>query len=176
MKKKLPIIMIVLALITGVVAIVLSKVNNKEENLINSTETIRDTYGNLSTNVTSNIEIRKDIINKLNTFEEEDYKNFHTQYQELLQKYTENVKQIDKNIEIMDSNCKTEFEDNTLNILCRSYADLYEEVINIYITTLNNYNSKIEKYNTENQSSYESYTTIHQNYIDVNQDGIYQGQ
>lgn len=175
MKKTLPIIIIVLALIITTVAIIFAIINDKEKTMDENTIIIRNNYGELSTNSTDNVLIRKELLNKLNTFDEENYENVHNEYLELLNKYNENIAKIDANIEAMNSRCDVEYEDATINILCRSYSDLYEEIVNIYITNLNNYNNKIAGYNTRNQTNYEKYNMLHTEYLDINKDGTYQG-
>ena len=175
MKRILPVIIILLSVIIASVGVIFAILNDKEKTMDKNVVAIRDNYAELSTNVTDNILLRKKVIEKINKFAEEDYANTNKEYTELLNKYNENVSKIDKNIEIMDSKCDVEYEDNTINILCRSYADLYEEVVNIYITNLNNYNNNVSDYNLKHRTSYELYSMLHKNYLDINKDGTYQG-
>ena len=174
--KTLGIVLVMLAIIIIVIGVVLSIVNNNEEYLQENMQVIRDNYNSLSANVIDNIELRKDLINKLNTFNNDNYPNEHEGYTELLNKYSNNVKEITENVNNMDTRCNQEYEDATVNILCRSYAELYEEVVNIYVTTVNDYNDKITNYNLTSETDYELHTMIHEDYIDFNKDGSFQGK
>lgn len=175
MKTKLPLIIILLSVIIISIGVIFAILNDKEKTLDENAVIIRDNYAELSTNVTNNILIRKEVLDKINNFSNNNYADTREEYIELLNKYNENVTKIDTNIEIMDSKCDIQYEDNTINILCRSYADLYEEVINIYITSINNYNDEVRKYNIRNNTNYESHNILHKDYIDINKDGTYQG-
>lgn len=174
--KRLGIALVILTIIIIVIGVVLSIINNNEEQQQENMEIIRDSYTNLSANVIDNIELRKELINKLSTFNNANYPNEHEEYIELLNKYNDNVKQITENVEEMDARCNQEYVDATINILCRSYGDLYEEVVNIYITTVKDYNNKITNYNLNSETDYDLYPMIHEDYIDFNQDGKFQGK
>lgn len=175
MKRNLPIILIVLSLIVCTAAIIFAIINHREKTLDENVIIIRDIYGELSNNVTDNILIRKDVIDKLSLYNLDTYADEHNEYQELMNKYIENVKKIDSNIETLDSICDVQYEDNTTNVLCRSYDELYEEVVNIYITNINNYNNKLIGHNQKKKTNYTKYELIHEDYVDLNKDGTYQG-
>ena len=174
--KIVPLVLVILALIISIIAFVLSRKNNKAETLADAQTIIKENYTDLSINVTDNIEIRKQLLNKINNFNNKSYSNERSEYLELLTKYDENVKKIDQNINNLDSRCDKKYEDATINIFCRGYDDLYEEVINIYVTAITNYNNKITDYNKVNDKSYELHNMIHKKHLDFNQDGIYQGK
>lgn len=176
MKNKFTIIIMTLTVITAATAFVLSRINNKEETTIDNIATIREVYATLSNNVNDNIGIRKRLLDKLNVFDTTNYENEHNEYTELLDEYNTNIISIDENVQIMDSKCAQEYEDTTINIFCRGYSDLYEEVINIYVDVISNYNKKIKDHNAKNATNYELYNMIHKDYVDINKDGAYRGQ
>ena len=164
MKNKFTIIIMTLTVITAATAFVLSRINNKEETTIDNIATIREVYATLSNNVNDNIGIRKRLLDKLNVFDTTNYEN------------NTNIISIDESVKIMDSKCAQEYEDTTINIFCRGYSDLYEEVINIYVDVISNYNKKIKDHNARNATNYELYNMIHKDYVDINKDGAYRGQ
>lgn len=176
MKNKFTIIIITLTIITATTAFILSRINNQEETKIDNISTIREVYATLSDNVNENIEIRKQLLDKLNVFDTTKYETEHNEYTELLDEYNTNIINIDENVKIMDSKCNQEYEDTTINIFCRGYSDLYEEVINIYVDVIDDYNSKITDYNAVNATNHELYNMIHKDYVDINKDGTYRGQ
>lgn len=175
-KKTIPLILVILALIISVIGFILSRRNNEEETLQNNEEIIKENYTLLSTNSVENIEIRKELLTKINAFNKDTYKDEHEEYLKVLTKYEENVKKIDENINNMESRCDHEYEDATINIFCRGYDALYEEIINIYVKTITEYNNKITDYNKTNQENYSLHKMLHTEYIDFNEDGIYQGK
>ena len=69
MKNKFTIIIITLTIITATTAFILSRINNQEETKIDNISTIREVYATLSDNVNENIEIRKQLLDKLNVFD-----------------------------------------------------------------------------------------------------------
>lgn len=175
MKKILAIVIIVLSTIITTVGIIFAVLNNTEKSLAENVDIIREKYTELSNDSTNNILLRKELIEKLDNFNQVDYATVHEEYLALLNNYNNNVTKIDSIIEILDSKCGIQYEVATVNILCRGYADLYEEVINVYVTSIKDYNNKIKGYNLKNKTNYESYNPLHTEYVDLNKDGAYQG-
>lgn len=178
-KNNLGIISIVLLVFTILiffVATILSNKNNKKEEILNNATLIKKNYTNLIDENMNNISIRKELINKLNAFNSKEYASLHEGYIETLNNYNNNVSKIKEAVDTLNEKCEYEFEEGTTNVLCRSYSGVYEEVVNIYITVLTNYNNKITSLNETSEEKYELYTTIYTEYIDVNNDGKYQGK
>ena len=175
-KKTIRLILVILALIISVIGFILSRRNDEEETLQNNEEIIKENYTLLSTNSVANIEIRKELLTKINTFNKDTYKEEHENYLKVISKYEENIKKIDDNVNNMESRCDHEYEDATINIFCRGYDTLYEEIINIYVKTITEYNNKITDYNKTTKESYSLHKMLHTEYIDFNEDGIYQGK
>ena len=175
MKKTLAIIIIVLATIITTVWVIFAILNDKVKSLDENVIIIREKYTELSNDSTNNILLRRELIEKLGNFNEVDYATAHEEYLTLLNNYNNNVAKIDSIVEILDSKCDIQYEVATINILCRGYADLYEEVINVYITSIKDYNNKIKGYNQRNKTEFASYNLLHTEYVDLNKDGTYQG-
>lgn len=170
------IFLVIFAALICFVAVLLSDKNEKEEEIINTVETVRKNYANLTEENTNNISIRKEMINKLNSFNNEEYPSIHENYLETLNNYNNSVNKIKDYVTILNEKCATNVEEGTTNVLCRSYSGIYEEVVNIYITIMTNYNNKITNINKNREEKYELYTMLYTDYLDVNNDGKYLGK
>jgi len=175
-KNKSAVVLLVLAVLITIVAIILAFVNKGEKTYIEDQKIIKDSYTDLSINVTDNIGYRTQLKNKLAEFNNEKYSEEHGEYIKLLDSYNNNIKKIDLNYDAIDPRCDVEYEDSTTAILCRGYKTIYEETINIYIAIVSEYNNLITKYNETSEVDYEQYTMIHKEYLDLNQNGEYQGK
>ena len=176
MNKKNVIIIIIIILILGFCGLVYgSYTKNQKENEKNIA-IIKSAYDSLSGDIKTYNQIRSEYNDMLSNFFLETYKDSHESYQELLTKYNEVVKSIDSSVKKMDQRCNHLYEDITINNICTNYSIIYEKLINLYVTDLNIYNSNIEAYNEYKKENIEKFAMIHSDYIDYNNDGIYEGR
>ena len=168
--------LIVLTVIITIAGIVLAIINNKKQTILDNMAIIKQSYTNLSVYVSDDRNFRNQLTNRLTTFNNEIYSSEHESYMQLLNAYNNNLKAIEVNINQLASKCDIEYEEATINILCRSYGILYEEVVNGYVTSVTNYNNKITAYNQTSETDYELFTMTYKEYIDYDQDGNYQGK
>lgn len=177
-KKIIIIISLILvsALIVVLTLFVLNVVKDKKESNKNM-QLIKDNYNELSTHVSEYNQIRTNLSEKLNDFIYETYPKEHDSYVELLNKYNDNIKNIDTKVNNINNKCDVLYSDISINKICDSYKVLYEKLINLYITDINIYNNKIKGYNQyKEKDEYQETELIHKEYLDYNQDKIYEGK
>ena len=175
-KNKSGKVLFILAIPIMIAAVILAFVNKGEKTYIENQQIIKDSYNSLTINVSENISYRSQLKNKLKEFNNETYPQEHEAYVKLLNQFNENIQAIDQNYHDIDKRCGVEYDDSTIQILCRGYTTIYEETINIYIALLSNYNEQITKYNESSESKYDTYQLLHTEYLDLNQDGEFKGQ
>ena len=177
MSKKKLFITISIILVISIVIVLLVVSINKDKDMINKNmEIIKDSYNNLSDNVDEYNRIRTELSGKLSDFIYESYEEEHDSYIELLNIYNNNIKNIDENVEKINGRCQFIYSDKDVNKICDSYKKIYEKLINIYIDDINNYNDKITSYNNYKESNIELFGLIYNEYLDYNNDKIYEGK
>ena len=179
MSNKKTLIISILAMLTIiilVIAIILFMVNKKEQTLQDNISMIKSNYANISHNMTDNDEIKKELLNQLETFNQETYPEEHGKFTSTLKKYDRNVKYVESLIKDMETRCGYKYDDITAKLLCQGYDTIYEETINSYIKIVNNYNDKLTKYNETVETPYKLHTPVYSDYIDYNKDGKFEGK
>lgn len=178
MKKKKPskviIIIIVAILLITIIIFTLNLINDQKITKKNM-QSIKESYQQLSENIVDYNQIRSSLSEKLNNFMYESYQKEHEEYIDLLTKYNNNIINIDQNIVTLDDKCQVIYKDLSINKICDEYPLLYEKLINLYVSDLNNYNNKIASYNEYKEDKYNLFELIHDDYIDYNNDKVYEG-
>lgn len=159
-----------------IIAAGISTVANKDTINERNKQRIIDDFTELTVLTGNNNDIEGNINTKLLTFNNETYPQEHEEYQTALNEYQENFKLIKKHTEGVEENCKRDFEDSRVSIMCKSYQMLYEEATNNYIETITNYNNMIKKYNETAATPYSELEMIEKEYIDYNQDNVFLGK
>lgn len=174
-KKMLIIIISILLVILGGILIIIYNINKSNKIKNENMDIINDSYSNLSENVNSYNEIRKEYLELSSNFFYETFMSDKDKYVDILNRYNEVIKDIDSNIEKINDRCNIVYSDKFINKICNNYQELYEKLINLYVMDINNYNKKIEGYNDYKNENLDKFEMIHDKYIDYNNDKIYEG-
>lgn len=172
--SKVIIIIIVAILLATIIIFTLNLINDQKITKKNM-QSIKESYQQLSENIVNYNQIRSSLSEKLNNFMYESYQKEHEEYVDLLTKYNNNIINIDQNIAILDDKCQVIYKDLSINKICDEYSLIYEKLINLYVSDLNNYNNKIASYNEYKEDKYNLFELIHDDYIDYNNDKVYEG-
>lgn len=179
MKSNIRLLIIMLAIILGIImsiiAFAMSTVVNKDAIMEKNEDTIISNYSSLTIATSEELDIRKQISDKLNVFKKETYTNEHESYIALLNDYNEKMTEIAEYVENIEPRCKKEYEEARINVICMSYSRLYEDAVNAYVKNLSDYNTKIETYNQTSETKYDKYKMLYTENIDFDKDGIYSG-
>ena len=169
-------ILMILGVVMTIIAFAMSTTVNKDAITEKNKSKILEDYTALTTISSTNNEIRDELTTKLITFSIESYPEEHEEYVELLNKYNENITTITNHTIEMDKKCSKKIDDARIEVVCRSYKMLYEDVVNTYITNVNEYNNKIKTYNETAATPYNEFEPIKKEYIDYDKDGSYLGK
>lgn len=99
-------------------------------------------------------------------------------------KYEETLKEIDKVSKDLKVNCfEQEFKEVTINNKISAFVINYEQAVNYFIQDVNNFNEKVKLYNDWLKQTYptaqvvelEEYVSSYTKYVDVNNDGVFEG-
>ncbi len=99
-------------------------------------------------------------------------------------KYEGTLKDIDKVSKDLKVNCfEEEFTEVTINNKISAFVINYEQAVNYFIQDVNNFNEKVKLYNDwlkqTNQTTgvveLEEYVSSYTKYVDVNNDGVFEG-
>ena len=174
--KKNLIISIIIVIIVLLIALIIINISKSKKQTNINKEMIIKSYNNLTTSVKSYNEVRTKYDEMTKDFVLSTYKSKQTEYEELLNKYNDIIKNIDSEVTQLNGYCTQLYDDGEVNKICDGYKNLYEKLINIYVTDLNNYNDKIKAYNEYQNESLKLFTMVHNDYIDYNEDKIYEGR
>lgn len=174
-KKKVIIAIVCVFLIVLFILVLIMNIVKERKELNNNMDVIKKNYSELSTNVATYNEIRTDLLEKLNNFTYEAYPKEKEAYTEILTKYNENIQKIDNNVSKIDQLCTVIYKDISINKICDNYKLTYEKLINLYVDDLTNYNKKVTSYNEYKETDSPLFELIHKEYIDYNEDKVYEG-
>lgn len=174
--NKIMIISVISLILVIVVIIFIINIYKEKKTSLKNIEIIKNNYSELSTNVTDYNKIRENLSEKLNNFTYEKFPKEYEDYNELLKSYNDNIEKIDNNISNINSKCNNIYNDISVNKICDSYKILYEKIINLYVIDLTNYNNKVTSYNEYTNNNIEVFNMLHEDYIDYNNDSIYEGK
>jgi len=174
--KKIGLSFAILSAIVIAIGVVIAIIVNNKKTIQENIVIIKETYTDFSVDIVENYQIRNEITEKLDQFNNENYSNEHETYTGLLTQYNQNITVLNDSVNILEDKCSIEYEDSQTNIFCNNYQQLYEVINNIYIELLTNYNNKITSYNETSEEDYTTVTLINKDYVDFNKDGIYDGK
>lgn len=174
--KKIGMTFIILSVVIIMVGIIFAILIKNKKTMEENIGIIKKTYTNFSVAVGDNYDIRAELSDKLNQFNNENYPNEHATYSDLLIKYNENMTSINISIDTLEDKCKIDYDDKQTNIFCDNYQQLYEVINNAYVENLNNYNNKITRYNETSEEDYDVFPLINKDYIDFDKNGIFSGK
>lgn len=178
-KNKISVITIIMFVVTIAIiitGIIVANIVDEKRTIQKNIELIKYNYNQLTNDISEYNQIRTDLLTKLDNFIYENYSEEHTEYVELLTKYNENIKRIDSSVKNINDRCNIIYSDKTINVICRSYQNIYEKMVNLYVADLTNYNNKVTGYNEYKNETIELFEMIHKEYIDYNQDNKYEGK
>lgn len=174
-KKSILIGIILIIFIAFVVIFVLTTRKDKLETERNM-ENIKKNYNLLTTSVNYYNEIRTKYATMSSVLLMDKYEESHEEYTKLLTDYNKVMKDIDTYITNISFRCNNKYSDTEINKVCDNYKELYEKLVNLYVNDLNNYNKFIDKYNDYKNTELEKFEMIHNDYIDYNNDNVYEGR
>lgn len=174
--KKVGITFIILSMLIIAIGIIVAVLVNKEKTIQENIVIVKDTYTSFSIDVVENYQIRSELKEKIDQFNNETYSSEHETYISLLNQYNENMTTLKNNVSILEDKCSIEYENTQTNIFCDNYQQLYEAINNVYIGMLTDYNNKITNYNETSEEDYELFSLINKDYVDFNNDGAYDGK
>ena len=174
MKKVIVVLIILLVLGFGI--FVYTSFQKEQKISYENAKIIETNYAELTDNVNTYNEIRKELNNKLSSFFYDKFLKEKESYEEILSRYNDIIVKIDNNVSNIDSKCNIIYKNIEINRVCNSYKTTYEKLINIYVKDLINYNNKIKGYNEYKNAEEELYKMIHEDYIDYNSDSLYEGK
>lgn len=173
-KKKLIISFSILLIIIIIINIFIV-INNKQKDNKNI-EIIKSSYQSLVDEVSNYNDIRSKYIDLTNNFYLDTFKDHYEEYNDLLTKYNEVINYIDTSINKLDNSCYKLYKDKDINKICRNYKSTYEKLINLYVSDISKYNKFIDEYNAYKNDSVLPFEMLHQEYIDYNNDQIFEGK
>lgn len=174
-KKLILISVIAIIFIAFVVIFILATRKDKLETERNM-ENIKKNYNLLTDSVNKYNEIRTKYATMSSVLIMDEYEEKHEEYITLLTDYNKVMKDIDTYITNISFRCKHNYSDSEVNKVCENYQELYEKLVNLYINDTNNYNKFIAEYNEYKNAELEEFEMIHKDYIDYNNDNIYEGR
>ena len=173
-KKSLILAIVVIIFVTIITILVLTTVKASKRTK-NNLNIIKSSYNVLSVSVNDYNDIRTEYTNMLADFYLDTYEAKRESYTELLTKYNKTIETIDSSVARIKLRCNQLYNDNDVNTICNNYESLYEKLINLYVSDLKNYNDKVTKYNEYKKTELELFPMIHEDYIDYNNDSVYEG-
>lgn len=173
MKKIIALVVFLVLISLGIFAYFNIKEDINKTN--NAIDLIKENYEELTINVNTYNDTRSSLNDKLSNFFISTYKSEQEEYNLILDNYNNVIELIDNNISNISSNCNTLYKDLEINKICSTYQVLYEKLINLYVKDLNIYNNKVAEYNNEKKESIPNKNMIHNEYIDYNNDNVYEG-
>ena len=167
----------------GAVSTFILGLQGEREAFYKKIDDVNNEFETFSTNTSAFEAIRDELYNVVfsnvyyDTMYEED-KNIKTKlsnYEQLVDELTRNTNYLDK----LCSSSNRSFDD--LKTKCSKYKNIYEQAVNYFVSDIEDYNANVLKYNEYQKSlnniSYqiEKYETK-KNYIDYNNDSVYDGK
>lgn len=182
MKKKVPVIMIVIGflfIVLGVVFIFYSEFSSAKLEKLKIEENIVKEYNDFKKNVEEFNEVRTsyytDVVDNLflETVSDE-YKNWILS----LDTYTNSIDKVEKSSSYLKENCvDMKFSKQDISNKCDSFIIAYETVMNYYTKDINEFNTVIESYlNQDNVKEDIIKYNLKYNYTDINSDGKFIGK
>lgn len=187
MKKVVSIIFLIAGIISlGIgIGIMYKNESDKQKALEALKTSIVNDYEDFKVKVEVFSEERTNIYQSLNKITYlTDIKVNYASLTEEYKKYEETLKEIDKVSKDLKVNCfEQEFKEVTINNKISAFVINYEQAVNYFIQDVNNFNEKVKLYNDWLKQTYptaqvvelEEYVSSYTKYVDVNNDGVFEG-
>lgn len=187
MKKKIAILILIIGIVSLVAGITVFISNKNEENkkLENLKTSIVNDYEIFKSKVESFSDERTIIYQDLNSISylidvRTNYENFINEFT----KYEETLNEIEASSKTLKVNClENTFTDTNINNKVEAFIITYEQAINYFIQDVEKFNQRIREYNdwiensleTTTYTKLEEYNSEYKEYVDINNDGIFNG-
>ena len=187
MKKIIAVIILLLgvgSLIAGV-TIYVSKIKEEKRNYEELKTSIVNDYEVFKGKIESFSDQRTNIYQTLNSIAY--YSDIANKYESLISDYKK-YEEIVKEIDVASKGLKTHCQDNSFTEVdiknkIEAFIINYEQAINYFIQDVNKLNERIKEYNngidnltgTSTYKKLEEFTTEYTEYVDINNDGIFNG-
>ena len=158
-----------------IIVIIILGINKNKKNVQNNTDIILKNYNLLSNSAKEYNEIREKFTKDTSGIYIDDYIEEQENYEDLLHEYSSVMTDIDKYIKEIDLKCQKKYSNNASKI-CNNYKGTYEKLVNLYINDINSYNDIVNKYNEYKGTNIDLFKSIYDNYIDYNNDNVYEGR
>ena len=176
MRSKRNILIIIgIIILIAIGLIMILKINQDKKETSNNMQNIKKNYELLSIDINKYNDIRSKYNEMSNVLIIDDYREKHENYVELLNEYNDVIKEIDNYVSNINFRCNRLYPDIDVNSICTGYKQIYEKVINLYVGDIIKYNDFITKYNEYNEEKLPLINMIHHDYIDYNNDKVYEG-
>lgn len=159
----------------GLVILVFSIISDKRSEK-NNIEIIESNYQEIVNEVSNYNDVRSEYVELLRGFYLSTYQDDHDKYIDILNRYNDVMKKIDRTVLNLEEPCQKLYKDGDINKICQSYGKTYEKLVNLYVSDLEKYNDNINKYNDYYDKDIELYEMVHKEYIDYNNDLVYEGK
>ncbi len=177
MNKKLKLVLglVIIIPIAGIIALIILLNINNTKTTKRDMDVINTNYNQLIDNVTAYNEVREKYAKEMEDFYLDNFLKKKEEYEELLNQYNVLINKIDKNAKEISSKCNHLYKDGSINKICNTYGKSYEKLVNLYVGDINGYNTRISEFNSYKSQNIPQFNMVHLEYIDYDNDGIYEG-
>lgn len=139
-------------------------------------DSIKKSYGLLTNSVDKYNETREKFNDLSNGLVLDNYKAKNDEFITLLTNYNKIINNIDNYVTNIRAKCNLVSSASEVSNICASYSVTYEKLVNLYVNDINKYNEIITKYNEFKDEELALFEAVHEDYIDYNNDKIYEGR
>lgn len=177
MKKKLPIITVIIFLIAIFISLTFFINNLKKDSNqnLNTMEQIKEDYLSLEEVISQYNNTRTTLIDTLTNTYTQTFSQSYGDITTLLESIENNLVEAQELTTKLDQNCQDKlYNETTVNNICQNYQEYYEQLANIYLNDIKEVNDRIITYNNSSENKLKEYTSdLITDYLDYNQDGKY---
>ncbi len=173
--KKQVLIAVGAVILIAFIIIIIITTNKEKKETQNNMTIIKNNYDMLTKSVTKYNDIRSSYKEKSSVLIMNSYQDKHEEFTKLMEEYNSVVSEIDNYIANINLRCNRLYPEITINNICNGYKLSYEKIVNLYISDVKQYNNFITSYNEYKKMELPLIKLIHSNYIDYNEDKVYEG-
>lgn len=174
--KKMVLVISILVIVITFLVVFLVNVGKDSKNTKLNVESIKKSYNLLTDSVDKYNAIREEFNTLSNGIILDKYKEKHEEFSTLLTDYNKTISNIDNYVANINAKCTLVALSNEVSNICDGYGITYEKLINLYVSDINKYNEIITKYNEYKKEELPLFEAVHEDYIDYNDDKIYEGR
>lgn len=174
--KKMILIGVIFVIVLAIIIIFVINIRKDNKKTANNIENISKNYDLLSVSVSKYNQFREEFNNDTKDLLLEDFDGKREKIVNLLSEYSNELKNIDNYITNIKLRCNQVYVDSNVNNICNNYKKTYEKLVNLYISDINKYNEIVTKYNEYKNANIELFKTNYDDYIDYDNDSIYEGR